>query len=56
MTYYERKLFTFYGPHFWETVPRLGIPVAEAKFEAMKYVQNLCEKESLDMWLEVDDM
>ncbi|KAH8548733.1 hypothetical protein BGW37DRAFT_173955 [Umbelopsis sp. PMI_123] len=56
MTYYERKLFTFYGPHFWETVPRLGIPVAEAKFEAMKYVQNLCEKEALDMWLEVGDM
>lgn len=56
MTYYQNKLFTFYGPHFWETVPRLGIPVPEERFEAMKYVQELCEKEALNMWLEIGDM
>ncbi|KAJ2955655.1 hypothetical protein NQZ79_g8379 [Umbelopsis isabellina] len=56
MTFFENKLFTFYGPHFWETVPRLGIHVSEEKFEAMKYVQELCEKEALNMWLEVGDM
>lgn len=56
MTYYEEKLFTFYGPHFWETVPRLGIPVSDEKFEAMKYVQELCEQEALNMWLQIGDM
>jgi len=56
LTYHKDKLITFWSPNFLETVPRLGIQVPSEKNEAMKVIQELCEKESLKMWLEVGDM
>jgi len=56
LCYYKDKVSTAWSPPFFETVPRFGIAVAPEKFEAMKLVQELCEKESLKMKLEVGDM
>ncbi|KAI9321690.1 hypothetical protein BX666DRAFT_1850777 [Dichotomocladium elegans] len=57
ITYYKDRLFTFWGPHFFETMTRFpGVTVEEEKFEAMRYIQNLCEEESLKMTLQVGDM
>ncbi|KAI7882827.1 Clavaminate synthase-like protein [Lichtheimia hyalospora FSU 10163] len=57
LTFYKNRLFTFWGPHFFETMTRFPeVVVDERKFEAMKYIQELCERESLNMWLKVGDM
>jgi hypothetical protein len=57
LTYFDKRLFTFWGPHFFETVNRFpGVHVEEEKFEAMRYIQELCECEALNMKLEVGDL
>ncbi|KAI8984480.1 hypothetical protein BDF20DRAFT_911574 [Mycotypha africana] len=57
LTYYKGHLFTFWGPHFFETVNRFPeVTMEEEKFEAMRYIQELCEREALNMKLEVGDM
>ncbi|KAI8068473.1 hypothetical protein BC940DRAFT_340334 [Gongronella butleri] len=57
LVYYHDRLFTFWGPHFFETMTRFkDVSVEPEKFEAMKYVQELCEKEALNMKLEVGDI
>lgn len=57
LTYFKDHLFTFWGPHFFETVNRFPeIHVEEEKFEAMRYIQELCEREALYMKLEVGDI
>ncbi|RCH87582.1 hypothetical protein CU098_003504 [Rhizopus stolonifer] len=57
LTYYKNHLFTFWGPHFFETVNRFpGVHVEKEKFEAMHYIQELCEREALNMKLEVGDI
>jgi hypothetical protein len=50
-------LFTFWGPHFFETVNRFPeVTVEEEKFEAMRYIQDLCEREALNMSLQKGDI
>lgn len=57
MYYHEDHLFTFWGPHFFETVTRFpGVIVEEERFEAMRYIQELCERESLSMQLQTGDI
>lgn len=57
LTYFDNRLFTFWGPHFFETVTRFPeVTVEEEKFEAMRYIQELCESEALNMKLEVGDI
>ncbi|KAG2201401.1 hypothetical protein INT46_010395 [Mucor plumbeus] len=57
LTYFQERLFTFWGPHFFETVNRFpGVTVEEEKFEAMRYIQDLCEREALNMKLQVGDV
>ncbi|KAI9480965.1 MAG: taurine catabolism dioxygenase TauD, TfdA family protein [Benjaminiella poitrasii] len=57
LTYYKDHLFTFWGPHFFETVNRFpDVTVEEEKFEAMRYIQELCEREALSMNLKVGDI
>ncbi|KAJ8662745.1 hypothetical protein O0I10_001709 [Lichtheimia ornata] len=57
LTYFKNRLFTFWGPHFFETMRRFPeVTIDERKFEAMRYIQELCERESLNMWLKVGDM
>lgn len=57
ITYYKNRLFTFWGPHFFETMTRFPeVKIDERKFEAMRYIQALCEREALNMWLKVGDM
>ncbi|KAI8391751.1 uncharacterized protein BYT42DRAFT_206854 [Radiomyces spectabilis] len=57
LTYYKNRLFTFWGPHFFETMTRFPeIKVEPEKFEAMKYIQELCERECLSMNLQVGDI
>ncbi|KAI7872315.1 hypothetical protein BDF14DRAFT_1873077 [Spinellus fusiger] len=55
--FHHGNLFTFWGPHFFETVTRLpGVTVDPKKFEAMRYIQRLCEQEALNMKLQVGDI
>ncbi|KAL0097770.1 hypothetical protein J3Q64DRAFT_1812614 [Phycomyces blakesleeanus] len=57
IVFHKDHLFTFWGPHFYETVTRFpGVTVEAEKFEAMEYVQKLCEREALNMRLEVGDI
>lgn len=57
LTYYKDHLFTFWGPHFFETMTRFkDVTIDPRKFEAMKYIQELCEREALNMQLKVGDM
>ncbi|KAI9026628.1 hypothetical protein CLU79DRAFT_885882 [Phycomyces nitens] len=57
IVFHKDRLFTFWGPHFYETVTRFpGVTVEAEKFEAMKYIQDLCEREALHMKLEVGDI
>ncbi|KAI8995029.1 hypothetical protein BDB01DRAFT_715247 [Pilobolus umbonatus] len=55
--FYENKLFTFWSASFFETVTRFpGVTIPEEQYEAMRYVQSLCEKEGFHMNLEVGDI
>ncbi|KAI7891881.1 uncharacterized protein EV154DRAFT_506776 [Mucor mucedo] len=57
MQYYENHLFTFWGPHFFETVSRFpGVVVEEKYLEAIRYIQDLCEREALYMKLQTGDI
>jgi len=57
LTYYKNRFFTFWGPHFFQTITRFpGIVLEEEKIEAMKYIEELCQKEALQMKLEIGDM
>ncbi|ORX54089.1 Clavaminate synthase-like protein [Hesseltinella vesiculosa] len=57
MVYHNNHLFTFWGPHFFETMTRFkDVSIEPEKFEAMKYIQDLCEKEALNMELQVGDI
>jgi hypothetical protein len=57
LVHFKDRLFTFWGPHFFESMTRFpGIHVEKEKFEAMKYIQELCEREALNMSLEVGDI
>jgi hypothetical protein len=57
LTYHKERLFTFWGPHFFETVNRFPeVTVEEEKFEAMRYIQDLCEREALNMSLQKGDI
>ncbi|KAI8368921.1 hypothetical protein BD560DRAFT_398078 [Blakeslea trispora] len=57
LNYHQGRLFTFWGPHFLETVNRFpGIEVGQDKLEAMAYIQRLCEQEALEMRLQVGDI
>ncbi|CAO3641913.1 unnamed protein product [Mucor hiemalis] len=57
ITFFDNRLFTFWGPHFFETVTRFPeVTVGEERFEAMRYIQDLSEREALHMKLEVGDI
>jgi hypothetical protein len=57
LVHFKDRLFTFWGPHFFESMTRFPeIHIEEEKFEAMKYIQELCEREALNMSLEVGDI
>jgi hypothetical protein len=57
LTFFKERLFTFWGPHFFETVTRFPeVAVGEERFEAMRYIQELCERECLNMKLKVGDI
>lgn len=57
LLYYKDRLFTFWGPHFFETITRFpGLTLEPEKAEAMKYIQELCEREALNMNLQVGDI
>ncbi|KAG2223005.1 hypothetical protein INT45_012304 [Circinella minor] len=57
VTYYKDRLFTFWGPHFFETMTRFPeITIDEKYFEAMNYIEDLSQKEALTMQLEVGDI
>ncbi|OBZ91377.1 hypothetical protein A0J61_00562 [Choanephora cucurbitarum] len=57
LNYHQGRLFTFWGPHFLETVNRFPeVHVEQEKFEAMAYIQKLCEQEALNMRLRVGDI
>lgn len=57
LIYFDERLFTFWGPHFFETMTRFPeVKIEQEKFEAMRYIQELAEKEALNMKLQVGDM
>lgn len=57
LVYYDQRLFTFWGPHFFETMTRFPeVTVGEERFEAMRYIQALCEREALNMKLQTGDI
>ncbi|KAI9498675.1 hypothetical protein BDB00DRAFT_881140 [Zychaea mexicana] len=57
ITYFKDHLFTFWGPHFFSTMTRFPeYKVDERKFEAMEYIEELCQREALNMQLEVGDI
>ncbi|KAG0164814.1 hypothetical protein DFQ28_009636 [Apophysomyces sp. BC1034] len=57
LTFYKDHLFTSWGPHFFETVTRFpGVELEESKREAIQYIQELSEREALNMKLKVGDM
>jgi len=56
LSFYNRRVSLFWSPHFLETVTRFDISLPKERAEAIIFIQNLCEKEALNMWLEPGDM
>jgi len=56
LCYCNDKLITAWSPLRLETVTRFGIELSPEKIEAMKIVQEMCQKEPLTMQLELGDM
>lgn len=57
LRYFKNRLFTFWGPHFFQTITRFpGVILEDDKKEAMEYIENLCKQEALNMNLLVGDM
>ncbi|KAI9258940.1 hypothetical protein BDA99DRAFT_552133 [Phascolomyces articulosus] len=57
VTYYKDRLYTFWGPHFFETMTRFPeVTIGEERFEAMRFIEDLCQREALNMQLEVGDI